>query len=222
MIKAFQFQVTLNDVEPRVMRKFIIPAETTFLRLHDTLQFVMGWSDSHLFDFRGTLRSKQLEIVFDEDYYDEFQWRLEQYKERIARGETLHEFDERWFNRARETVLKKASSYKLTSYFKNVGDEITYRYDFGDDWEHTLILETIMEQYPVGYPMLLECDGACPPEDVGGSGGYEYFLEAWHDPKHPEHKEMRTWGESIYVEKMDVSRTNFLMSEILKLKIIKK
>ncbi len=222
MIKAFQFKVVLNDVEPRVMRKFIIPAETTFLRLHDTLQFVMGWKDCHLFEFRGTLQSKKLEIVFDEDYYNEFHWRLTHYKERIARGEKLHEFDEGWVNRANQTVLRKASSYKLTSYFKHVGDEITYRYDFGDDWNHTITLETIMDHYPVGYPMLLECEGACPPEDVGGSGGYEYFLQAWRNPNHPEHAEMREWGEAIYAEEMDISRTNFLMAEVLKLKKIKK
>jgi hypothetical protein len=39
----------------------------------------------------------------------------------------------------------------------------------------------------------LDGQGACPPEDVGGIGGYEQFLEALADPLHEEHDDMLVW-----------------------------
>jgi hypothetical protein len=36
-------------------------------------------------------------------------------------------------------------------------------------------------------------ENACPPEDVGGTGGYASFLEAIADPKHEEHHAMLDW-----------------------------
>ena len=150
----------------------------------------MGWQDAHMYEFSSEVGNNEetLEIVCDEEIFDEFQWRKENYLERIEAGETLHKFDLRWYDNAKQKQMKKAWTYKLTSYFKNPGDTITYRYDFGDDWHHTITLESIVEGYPVGYPMLLEAEGNCPPEDVGGSGGFDYFLEAWNHPEHPEHE----------------------------------
>ena len=44
------------------------------------------------------------------------------------------------------------------------------------------------------YPHLLKASGACPPEDVGGAGGYEEFLEALADPDHEHHDDMVRWS----------------------------
>ncbi|SDU06301.1 pRiA4b ORF-3-like protein [Halopseudomonas salegens] len=46
----------------------------------------------------------------------------------------------------------------------------------------------------------LHAVGQCPPEDVGGIGGfYAFFLEAMADPSHPEHEDMQNWwGESEF------------------------
>ena len=46
----------------------------------------------------------------------------------------------------------------------------------------------------VRYPLCLEGERACPPEDVGGISGYEGFLEAIADPLHEEHFEWREWA----------------------------
>ena len=67
-------------------------------------------------------------------------------------------------------------------------------------------------------PQVLEGEGACPPEDVGGIGGYEEFLEAWNDPRHPEHDSVREWGEGMNYKPFNIAHTNELMKDCLKLK----
>jgi Plasmid pRiA4b ORF-3-like protein/Transposase len=56
---------------------------------------------------------------------------------------------------------------------------IRYLYDFGDDWQHVIKLERWFENTDTaGMPFLLEASGRCPPEDIGGPGGYAAFLAA--------------------------------------------
>ncbi len=65
----------------------------------------------------------------------------------------------------------------------------TYEYDFGDGWEHEILFEGCPEKEPgKQYPMCLEGERACPPEDVGGISGFYDFLEALADPKHKDHE----------------------------------
>jgi len=68
----------------------------------------------------------------------------------------------------------------------------TYLYDFGDGWEHEIVVLG-----PGGdRPGVVSGEGACPPEDVGGPHGYAEFREAMADHHHPEHHRMRTWAGS--------------------------
>ncbi len=68
---------------------------------------------------------------------------------------------------------------------------LTYLYDFGDGWEHTVKIERIEPPQPaVTYPVLIEALGRCPPEHVGGPPGYEEFLAALADLGHERHSEM--------------------------------
>ena len=69
-----------------------------------------------------------------------------------------------------------------------------YEYDFGDNWEHELLVEKILPRDEgKRYPVCLTGKRACPPEDCGGIWGYTSFLEAIRDPEHPEHDEMLEW-----------------------------
>ena len=70
------------------------------------------------------------------------------------------------------------------------GQRLSYEYDFGDSWDHTLLVEKILpSQESVRYPVCLKGKRACPPEDEGGVWGYENFLEAIRNPDHDEHEE---------------------------------
>ena len=71
-----------------------------------------------------------------------------------------------------------------------------YTYDFGDDWEHTIKVESINPADPEAvYPRLLKVVRRCPPEDCGGPWGYAEYLKAISDPNHEEHKEFLEWGD---------------------------
>ncbi len=77
--------------------------------------------------------------------------------------------------------------------------EFTYDYDFGDAWEHRVVVESTQEgKWGFPYPLCLAGERAYPPEDVGGPPGYEEFLAAIKDPKHEEHEEKMLWGGGFF------------------------
>ncbi len=83
---------------------------------------------------------------------------------------------------------------RLCDVFRSVGTEFEYVYDLGDYWQHDLLLEDILQPIPdTQCPCCIAGERNCPPEDVGGSGGYEGYLEALADPEHEEHEEMIQW-----------------------------
>lgn len=83
---------------------------------------------------------------------------------------------------------------KLRKIAPDVGSAFSYHYDFGDDWIHKLVVEEIISPQESGRtPRCIDGQRACPPEDIGGPFGYERYLEAMMDRKHPEHREMREW-----------------------------
>lgn len=92
----------------------------------------------------------------------------------------------------------------------NVKRKFIYEYDFGDSWEHEIVVEKILPPEPgAKYPQCVKGKGACPPEDVGGVWGYAGFLEAIHDPKHAEHKAYLEWvGNEFDPEAFDLEATN--------------
>jgi len=100
--------------------------------------------------------------------------------------------------------------YKLSEIVSGENFQFAYDYDFGDNWEHILVVEkTLPAQEGVRYPVCLAGARACPPEDVGGISGYENFLQAIGDPKHPEHQEFLEWiGGEFDPEAFDVTEAN--------------
>ena len=72
--------------------------------------------------------------------------------------------------------------------------KISYLYDFGDSWEHGILVEKILGPEPgVHYPICLKGVRAAPPDDCGGIWGYESFVAATQDPENEEHESMLEW-----------------------------
>ncbi len=70
------------------------------------------------------------------------------------------------------------SKYALSQLLRKPKDSLVYEYDFGDGWNHKLVVEKILADD--GSIPLPRCTGgkrACPPEDCGGLWGYYSILE---------------------------------------------
>jgi hypothetical protein len=71
---------------------------------------------------------------------------------------------------------------------------LIYTYDMGDNWRHVVTVEAAGPgEAGVRYPRLAGGARRCPPEDVGGLPGFDYFLEALADPAHEEHADLLAW-----------------------------
>ena len=88
-----------------------------------------------------------------------------------------------------------------------------YVYDFGDDWHHAVLIEDRNAQ--ANEIRCVAGESACPPEDVGGAPGYERFLAALADPRHPEHREVLDWaGGGFDPGVFDMAAVNRTLAEI--------
>lgn len=111
---------------------------------------------------------------------------------------------------------KNEARVRLADVLTREKDGMTYEYDFGDGWEHKIVLEKILETHET--PAVPRCIGgarACPPEDCGGVWGYMELLAALRDPSHESHDEMREWlGEDFDPEHFDVGETDALLASL--------
>jgi Plasmid pRiA4b ORF-3-like protein len=72
---------------------------------------------------------------------------------------------------------------------------LKWDYDLGDNWKHDVVVEAIEPLDPKKkYPIITEGERACPPEDCGGSSGFEELLRVPSDPTDEEHEFMADWG----------------------------
>jgi hypothetical protein len=172
----YQLKISMDGITPAIWRRFLVSSNITLDRLHDTIQIVMGWTNSHLHMFEIK------EQIFGDQQADEF-------------GE-MGTLDE--------------TEYRLRKAIEQEGQRLRYDYDFGDGWRHTVLLEKLLPPDPsMRLPICLKGKRACPPEDVGGIGGYAYFLEALHNPEHREHGEYLTWsGGEFDPEAFDLDLVN--------------
>jgi hypothetical protein len=172
----YQLKITLAGVRPPIWRRLLVPASYSLADLHDAIQAVMGWTDSHLHQF-----------IVDDLYYGLPHTELEGFAE--VEDETLVSLH--------EIIPGKDFSFD-------------YEYDFGDSWLHEVLVEEVKPADTVHrYPVCIGGRRACPPEDVGGTEGYRYFLEAICNRRHPEHQDMLEWiGGSFDPEAFDLEEAN--------------
>jgi hypothetical protein len=177
-----QFHVALDHIEPRIWRRIQVPDSYSLGQLHQVIQIVMGWHDSHL---------------------HEFQFKGNRYGEADPESE--------------EGVLDE-HAVRLRDLKLSVGERMDYCYDFGDNWQHRVVLGAILAAVPKApSPTCLSGERRCPPEDVGGVDGYADFLEAIGDPEHEDHDAMLTWaGEHFNPEAFSVTEVNQSLRRLLR------
>jgi hypothetical protein len=98
-----------------------------------------------------------------------------------------------------ELPFRSAKSTPLRKIAPAPGATFLYEYDFGDCWQHHIVVEQVLPPEPgMSNPRCIAGKRACPPEDVGGIGGYEEFLQAIRDPEHEEHEAMLEWAGGAF------------------------
>ena len=106
--------------------------------------------------------------------------------------------------------VENERTVRLSSALSRVGAKAMYTYDFGDSWEHGIVLEKRLPADPTtAYPVCTGGQLACPPEDCGGVGGFYNLLDAISDPNHDQHEELRDWiGDDFDPEAFSVDQVN--------------
>jgi hypothetical protein len=90
--------------------------------------------------------------------------------------------------------VKSERTVRLSEVLRKTGPKLIYTYDLGDSWEHAIVLEKQLPVDPIAsYPVCTDGKLACPPDDCGGIPGFYNLVEAFADPDHEQHKELRDW-----------------------------
>ena len=211
MNNVFHLRITLNGTKPPIWRRVAVASDITLGQLHEVIQIVMGWTNSHLHQFmlKDTSLKQGPEAIARltaEDRRDEIFTASRGIRVFVPCGPEcggldLDGEDEDVFTLA--VVCPKAKS------------KLTYQYDFGDGWEHIIEVQKIVEATEgIEYPVCLAGKKACPPEDCGGVWGYYDFLEAVADPKHEQHEDMLEWlGGPFDPEAFDLDEVNRMLAE---------
>lgn len=164
MGKIYQLKISLRKVsKPNVWRRVLVPSDISFAEFHKVIQIAMGWTNTHLYSFSDSLRYTS--VVIEEPSEDDLN------------------FGSKAFD---------ANKLKLHEYFYDGSQpKIVYEYDFGNGWEHDILLEKIIEEGESGD--IFKCvagRGACPPEDCGGPWGYERLKEVMANEPNGEEAQM--------------------------------
>jgi hypothetical protein len=90
------------------------------------------------------------------------------------------------------------------------GAKFSYTYDFGDDWEHAILVEKVLPpEEGASYPRCLTGRRACPPEDCGGVWGYADMLNVIQNSEDPEYASTIEWlGDDFNPAEFDVEGIN--------------
>ena len=180
---VYELKITLCGSKPAIWRRVQVSGGIKLNRLHDVLQIVMGWTDSHLHQFR--VGEVSYSLPSDDGFYLDVEQR-----------------DDRRFRLADIAQPEKAS--------------FIYEYDFGDGWEHEVVVEKVLAAN--SEKKCVVCLGgknARPPEDCGGIFGYYNLLKAISDPKHPEHQQLLDWlGGPFDPSHFDLQETNAMLRDL--------
>lgn len=107
-------------------------------------------------------------------------------------GDTRYAIPDPEWEDVRKTV--DAGTMQLGTLVDRGVGSLSYTYDFGDNWQHTVTIETITDtDRALDYPRFIDGSRRAPPEDVGGIPGFEQFLDAMAKPRHPERRELLRW-----------------------------
>lgn len=99
---------------------------------------------------------------------------------------------------------------RLSDVLGRAGAKAVYTYDFGDSWDHEIVVEKCLaSEAGRDYPVCVAGERQGPPEDCGGLPGFYNLLEAISDPGHEQREELIEWlGGSFDPDAFSVDAVN--------------
>lgn len=172
-----------------VWRRIITPADINFEQLHNIIQAAFNWKRQHLYNFNifDDAGKRVLNLVSV----------AEEVCEPSQDCKTLLDTD---------TELRDF----LDKHYK-----IMYCYDYGDNWNHEISIQGIIEDYDKNYPICIMGEGDAPPEDVGGIPGYERFIGVMSNPKDKEYDNTFRWAISQGYREFSINYVNWDLRHVL-------
>lgn len=137
-----QLRVDLILMAVPIWRRLLVPGGMTFWELHVAIQDAMGWRDRHLHQFTVDVPRSGNRLRFG-----------------IPDDSGFHGVNE----------ILPGWEYPISRYLKVGGHPALYTYDFGDDWQHEVVLEKVRtDDLKSVLPRCVAGEGGCPAEDSGG------------------------------------------------------
>jgi len=198
--QVHELKITLHGSKPPIWRRIAVPSDIRLSDLHEVIQTVCGWTNSHLHQF--VVHNPRPKPTGEE--LRSLDWQ--------ARYERLLMYRDRCLSDPRMEIEETEDENKvvLSELAPAVKSKFIYEYDFGDGWDHQIeVVKIGPPAEGMNYPVCLKGKLACPPEDCGGIWGYYEMLEALEDPKHERHEEFVKWiGGDFDPELFDLEEIN--------------
>ncbi len=166
--------IRLQGCEPAVWRQVVVDSGSSLAELHTVIQSVFDWDDVHLHEF------------IDGEPYS---------------GAPVYVPAQSIAGRDLAGRAHPEESTSVGQVLDTSGRTVTYVYDFGDDWIHTITVDSIGPAQQV--PRCVAGQGMAPREDCGGPHGWAMLVDAINDPGNPAHEDMRAWtglGEGLTID----------------------
>jgi len=179
-------QVSLENTQPRIWRRFVCPVDLLLNQLHHVIQIVMGWHGRHEyeFDFNGRIYAR-----------DAYKYHLEA---------IYNTYDDSAYRICHLVSIRKPSFF----YTYDLGDKWLHKLEVLD-------FNVTLTGFDPPLIQVTEGECACPPEDIGGAEEFEEFVSANEDKSHPRRKHFLSWYlendlyKGIYnPDHFDINQTN--------------
>jgi len=196
--RAAVLKVELELGEHEAWRKIIVPLSYNFRELHKIIQKLYNWQDYHLHEFFVYSEEKD-----DTKWLNHSEYHRDGYKAilNLTMNQDNLEYNMYEMNyQDQDFELAVENEVKLEDVLPA---RIKYIYDYGDDWQHYIETEEIIDDYKSNKPTLLEGEGTAPPEDVGGVSGFAEFMQIISNPDHEEYEFMFEWSKSQSFKEYD-------------------
>ena len=203
-MKSLYFSATLRGAEAPVWRRFCVPMEYDFAKLHQVLQILFGYSGREGYEF--VFDDPKLRITSDVDLYERYRFlKSDEGKHYLADKE------KEGYNVDMSVEVAWAEDLPLDP-LSLKHRQFRYIYDFSDDWTYDIELVDILEDVPA-VPELREGLGNAPFEACGGFDGYYELMEALTTPEHSDNEAVRAWVESMGYHFYDADAVNHALRD---------